>query len=202
MAREGLVAGTSGNVSVRCGPDLLAITATSVRYDAMTLEDVVVVDFDGDPVVGDALPSSETLMHAAVYRARPGVGAVMHTHSIYASGLSVAGVPVPPMIDEMVIYVGGAVEVSDYAFPGTEELGEAVVEALGGRAAALIRNHGLVGVGRTAPDAMAICQMVERAAQIYAVAESIGGAKELPGDVVETERELYRMRQAAREDQA
>jgi L-fuculose-phosphate aldolase len=200
MAREGLVAGTSGNVSVRCGPDLLAITATSVRYDAMTLDDVVVVDFEGDPVVGDALPSSETLLHAAVYRARPGVGAVMHTHSIYASALAVAGKPVPPMIDEMVIHIGGTVEVSEYAFPGTEELGEAVVQALGERTAALIRNHGMVGVGGTALEALAICQMVERAAQIYAVAQSVGGARELPSDVVETERELFRMRQTAKGD--
>ena len=202
MARNGLVAGTSGNVSVRCGPELMAITATSVPYDAMTLDDVVVVDYEGEPVFGDALPSTETLMHAAVYRARPGVGAVMHTHSIYASALSVAGLAVPPMIDEMVIHIGGAVAVSEYAFPGTEELGEAVVRALGERTAALVRNHGLVGIGGNALEALAICQMVERAAQIYTVAESVGGANELPADAVETERELFRMRQAAKGDGA
>ena len=206
MAREGLVVGTSGNVSVRCGPDLLAITATSVHYDAMTLDDVVVVDFEGESIVGDALPSTETLMHAAVYAARPGVQSVMHTHSIYASALAVAGKAVLPMIDEMVIHIGGAVEVSEYAFPGTEELGAAVVQALGERTAALIRNHGMVGIGATALEALAICQMVERAAQIYAVAESVGGAHALPDDVVETERELFRMRQsviqAVREDGA
>jgi len=196
MAREGLVVGTSGNVSVRCGLDLLAITATSVRYDAMTLDDVVVVDFEGESIVGDALPSTETLMHAAVYAARPGVQSVMHTHSIYASALAVAGKAVLPMIDEMVIHIGGAVEVSEYAFPGTEELGAAVVQALGERTAALIRNHGMVGIGATALEALAICQMVERAAQIYAVAESVGGAHALPDDVVETERELFRMRQS------
>ena len=90
MARKGLVSGTSGNVSVRCGPELLAITATSVPYGAIALADIVVVDFEGEPVFGDALPSTETLMHSAVYRARPRVGAVMHTHSIYASALSVS----------------------------------------------------------------------------------------------------------------
>ena len=100
----------------------------------------------------------------------------MHTHSIYASALSVAGLAVPPMIDEMVIHIGGAVAVSEYAFPGTEELGEAVVRALGERTAALVRNHGLVGIGGNALEALAICQMVERAAQIYTVAESVGGA--------------------------
>ena len=83
-----------------------------------------------------------------------------------------------------------------------EEGHEAVVRALGERTAALVRNHGLVGIGGTALEALAICQMVERAAQIYTVAESVGGANELPAGAVETERELFRMRQAAKGDGA
>jgi L-ribulose-5-phosphate 4-epimerase len=197
MLRDGLVVGTSGNVSARCTEDSLAITASGTDYATMTLDDIVVVDFDGEPIVGEAMPSTEMLMHAAIYRARPGVGAVMHTHSAYASGLAVAGQPLLPLIDEIVIHLGGAIEVSEYAFPGTEELGERVVAALGERNAALVRNHGMVGVGKTPADALRACQTTEHSARIYAIAKTVGVPQELPADSVATEIELFRMRQAA-----
>lgn len=200
MHRAGLVAASSGNASMRVGPpeaELLAITTAGKDYAAMGLDEVVVVDFDGEPVEGDGLPSTEMLLHTAVYRARPDVRAVMHTHSVYASALAVAGRPLPPLIDEMVVGVGGAVEASAYAFPGTEELGEAVVAALGERNAALIRNHGLVGVGATLAEALRVCEMTERAAHIYAAAKAFGEPSPLPPDAVETETALFRMRREA-----
>jgi L-fuculose-phosphate aldolase len=200
MYRGGLVVATSGNVSARCGADALAITASGRDYDSMALDDIVVVDFDGEPIVGDAIPSTEMLMHVAVYAARPDVGAVMHTHSVYASALAVANQPVPAMIDEMVIHFGGEVQVSEYAFPGTEELGENVVAAMGERNAVLIRNHGLVGVGKTPNHALHTCQMVERAAHIYTVANALGNPAPLPADVIETEMELFRMKRRAEEE--
>jgi L-ribulose-5-phosphate 4-epimerase len=197
MLRDGLVVGTSGNVSARCTDDSLAITASGTDYAAMTLEDIVVVDFDGEPMVGDAIPSTEMLMHSAIYRARPGVGAVMHTHSAYASGLAIAGQPLPPLIDEIVVHLGGVIEVSEYAFPGTEELGDRVVAALGERNAALIRNHGLVGVGKTPAEALRACQITEHSARIYSIAKTVGVPQEIPADAVATEIELFRMHQAA-----
>lgn len=197
MLRDGLVVGTSGNVSARCTDDSLAITASGTNYSSMTLDDIVVVDFDGEPIVGSAIPSTEMLMHAAIYRARPGVGAVMHTHSAYASGLAVAGQALPPLIDEVVVHLGGAIEVSEYAFPGTEELGDRVVAALGERNAALVRNHGLVGVGKTPAEAMQACQIAEHSARIYFIAKTIGVPQEIPQDAFATEVELFRMQQAA-----
>jgi L-fuculose-phosphate aldolase len=197
MLRDGLVVGTSGNVSARCTEDSLAITAAGTDYSAMTLEDIVVVDFDGEPIVGDAIPSTEMLMHAAIYRARPGVGAVMHTHSAYASGLAVAGQALPPLIDEIVIHLGGAIQISEYAFPGTEELGERVVVALGERNAALIRNHGMVGVGKTPAEALRACQITEHSARIYFIAKTVGVPQQIPVDAVATEIELFRMHAAA-----
>jgi L-fuculose-phosphate aldolase len=201
MLRDGLVVGTSGNVSARCTGDSLAITASGTDYAAMTLDAIVVVDFDGEPIVGDAIPSTEMLMHAAIYRARPSVGAVMHTHSTYASGLAVAGEQLPPLIDEIVVHLGGAIEVSEYAFPGTEELGNRVVVALGERNAALIRNHGLVGVGKTPAEALRACQIAEHSAHIYAIAKSVGVPQQIPADAVATEIELFRMQQAAKANQ-
>jgi L-fuculose-phosphate aldolase len=196
MLQGGLVVGTSGNVSARCTGDSLAITASGTDYAAMTLDDIVVVDFDGEPIIGDSIPSTEMLMHAAIYRARPGVGAVMHTHSAYASGLAVAGQALPALIDEVVVHLGGAIEVSAYAFPGTEELGEHVVIALGERNAALIRNHGMVGVGKTPAEALRACQITEHSARIYFIAKTVGVPQQIPADAIETEIELFRMHAA------
>ena len=200
--REGLVVATSGNVSVRlhdqAGRDLMAVTASSVAYQEMALDDVVVVDFEGDPVLGDAIPSTETLMHSAIYQARPDVSAVVHTHSVYASALAVAGVPVPALIDEMVVHLGGSIQVAEYAFPGTEELAEHVVSALGERNAVLLRNHGLVGVGGSVAEALRVCQLAERMAHIYLLTTLLGAGDPLPDEIVDAELELFRMRQQSK----
>ena len=196
---EGLVIETAGNVSARVGEagDLLAVTASGVPYPTMTLDDIVVVDHEGEPVHGDAIPSTEMLMHAAIYRARPDVGGVVHTHSTYASALAVAGIAIPPLIDEMVVALGDGVAVADYAFPSTEELGENVIAALGERKAVLMRNHGFVGVGRSVEEALAVARQGEHLAQVFALARSLGNAEPLPADIVEAEMELYRMRRDA-----
>ena len=194
MHRSGLVVGSSGNVSARVhGEELLAITTAGKDYETMGLDEVVVTDFEGDAVEGDGLPSTEMLMHVAIYRARPDVRAVMHTHSVYASALAVAGEPLPPLIDEMVIVLGDSIQVSDYAFPATEELGDAVVAALGERNAALIRNHGLVGVGSSLAEALHVCQLAEHIAHIYAAAKTLGTPKPLPEEAIATETALFRM---------
>jgi len=201
MAAMGLTAGTGGNVSMRLEPvdgrDLLAITPTAKPYEGLSDLDIPVVDFDLEPVEGAQLPSSEALMHVAIYRARPDVDAIIHTHSIYASAAAVAGISIPPIIDEMVVFIGGAIEVSDYGFPGTQELADKVVAALGERKAALIRNHGAVGVGRDLAEALEICELTERLAHVYAVANTLGGAHALPDDAVEAEAAMFRMRQQA-----
>ena len=198
MVAAGLIAGTSGNVSMRLPPadgvDLLAITPAGRHYSSMTAADILVVDFEVEPVEGDLVPSSESLLHVAVHRARPDVGAVVHTHSTFASVAAVAGLELPPIIDEMVVRVGGPVRVSRYAFPATEELAESVCEALDGRNAALIRNHGAVGVGRDLREALNVCALLERTAQVFIHASMLGKAHPLPADAVETELAIYQMR--------
>ena len=201
MVRGGLVVGTSGNVSRRlqdpAGRQLMAITPSGQPYDSLTVEDIAVIDFEGEPVVGETIPSTETLIHAAIYQARPDVGAVMHTHSIYASAMAVANLDIPAIIDEMVVFLGGAVRVAGYGFPGSEDLAEQVVAALGERNAVLLRNHGLVGVGCSLEEALRICQMAEHTAHVYAVARIMGRARSLPPHIVEAEVELFRMRRKA-----
>ena len=199
LHRLGLVTGTSGNVSVKLAHtdgdrDLIAITPLGKPYDTLGADDVVVVDLDVEQVEGELTPSSETLMHASIYRVRPDVGAAIHTHSVFCSVASVAGLEIPPIIDEMMIAVGGTVKVSDYAFPGTQELADNVYAALEDRNAALIRNHGAIGVGCDLREALNVCALVERAAQVFIYASMLGKVNQLPADAVETELAIYQMR--------
>lgn len=200
MARKGLVVGTSGNVSVRIPGGkrgLLAITPSGHPYETLQATDIPVIDFEGEPVEGEAVPSTETLTHVAIYRCRPDVHAVIHTHSVYASVAAVAGLEIPPIVDEMVVRVGGAVKVAEYGFPSSQELADRVVEALGKRNAVLLRNHGLVGVERTLDKALAVCELVERVAQVFLIARLLGRDRPLPQEAMEAELALFRMQQAA-----
>ena len=198
MAELGLVSGSSGNVSMRLAPlegrELLAITAAGLGYDKLGVDDIAIVDYELEPVEGDAIPSSESLLHVTIYRRRPDVDAVVHTHALYSSVAAVTGVPIPPIIDEMVVNIGGEVQVSKYAFPGSSELAESVCDALGDRSAALIRSHGAVGVGRTLGEALDACALTEKVAQIFVMSSLLGNVTELPRDVVEAEQAIYRMR--------
>jgi len=198
MARLGLAAGSSGNVSVRLedesGEERYLVTPAGLPYGRMTAADLVLVNGELETLEGEGVPSSESLMHLAIYRARGDVRSIMHTHSIYASAAAVAGRAIPPVVDEMVISVGGGVEVADYGFPGSDELAANVLGALGDRRAVLLRNHGLCVAAGSPEEALAIAVLVERVAQIFFVAEAGGGAISLPEDSVEAEQAIYRMR--------
>ncbi len=204
MWRRGLVSGSAGNASLRLPPlegrPLLAITPSRKDYQRLTLEQVQVVDFEGEPVEGEMIPSVETMLHVAVYRARPDVAGVIHTHSTYASVLAVVGLELPPILDELVLVTGGPVAVAEYAFSGTEELAERAVRALGERNAVLLRNHGVLGAGASLREALAVCELVERAAQVYVLARLLGSTTSLPAEVpalpaevIEVEQQLFRM---------
>ena len=198
MERRGLVAGSSGNGSVRLAPaddgERYLITPASMPYEQMTPADLVEVDENIEPVNGEGIPSTESALHLGIYRRRADIGAVFHTHSLYASISAVVGKPIPPIVDEMVVYLGGPVEVAEYGFPGTEELAEAAAEGLGDRRAVLLRNHGMCAVGETVEAALRNAVLVERVAQIYAFAQIAGGATLVPEDAVDAERAVYMMR--------
>jgi L-fuculose-phosphate aldolase len=191
----GLVASASGNVSVRVPgrADLFAITPSRVPFFRVRPEDVLVVDFDVEPVAGEGIPSTESLAHVAVYRARPDAGAVVHTHPVYASAFAVAGRPIPPILDEQVVLIGGTVEVADYAMAGTEDLARRAVEALGERNAVLLRHHGALSCGKDLDEALAVAELVERVAHIYTLSLALGQAPTLPADVVAVEQQVFRM---------
>ena len=201
LVGDRLVAGSNGNASLRLSGSLevglILITPARRPYRQLAPEDLVVIDLEGEPVEGDMLPSSETALHLKLYKTRMDIGAVIHTHSLFASVAAVAGLGIPPIVDEMVIRVGGGVDVAEYAFPSSEELAQRACRALGDRNAVLLRNHGLVGVGRTSWDALEVCRLVERVAQIFVYASLLGKAISLPAEIIEMERELFLMSRAA-----
>ena len=199
MYRRGLVGAYSGNTSLRLtGPgedSLLLVTPTHHPYYRLQPDELVVVNLDGEPISPAPMrPSSETRLHLEIYRQREDVQAVAHTHSIYASAAAVVGRDIPPIIDEMLLTIGGPVKVSKYAFPGTQELAVEARAALGDRNAALLRNHGVVGVGPDIWEALEVCDLVERLAQIFVLARNFGprAASSLPDDAVATELRIFR----------
>ena len=192
MARAGLVLGTWGNVSCRVArEDLVVVTPSGMAYDALQPRDIVVVDLDGNLVEGERRPSTELALHLAIYRARPDVKAVMHTHSVFASAMAVAQLPVPPVVEDVAQIVGGVVPVAEYAPAGSLELAAKVVNALGQGNAVLLANHGMVGVGGSLEEAFNVCQIVEKAAQIYLWASLAGTPVILEEDEVQTLRQGY-----------
>ncbi len=152
--REGLFAGTSGNLSARDpGSGLIVITPTSLPYDSMTSADLVVMDGDGRVVEGNRKPSSEWRMHLRMYKGREDVLAVFHTHSPYATSFAVLRKPIPPVLTEMIPFIGGDIPVAEFALPGSPELGASALRALESRNACLLANHGVVAVGASVEEA-------------------------------------------------
>jgi L-fuculose-phosphate aldolase len=135
----------------------------------------------------------------AVYAARPDVVAVIHTHSVHASAFAVAGASIPCVLDEQVVTLGGAIEVAEYGASASQDLADHAVEALGERAAVLLRHHGVLAVGADLEEAVAVAELVERVAKVRMLSLQVGAPIELPPDIVRTEQAMYRMMKGFRE---
>ena len=174
MLEQGLVEGTSGNISGRLEGGLVCLTPSSVAYDTMTLDDLVVVDLDGQVVSGTRSPTTEQDLHLSVLRQYPELGAVIHTHAVYATMFALAHEPIPAVIEEVVVYVGGDVPCCEYRGTGSRALGDEVAAHLGDRGAALLANHGLVTCAATPEQALHRAGLVERTAKIIWGARAMG----------------------------
>lgn len=192
LAARGLVEGTSGNVSARIDERLVCLTPSSLAYDAMGLDDLVIVDLDGVVVEGERTPTTEKALHLACYRAYPEIGGVIHSHPVYATMFALARQPIPAAIEEVAVYIGGDIPVCDYVMTGTDELGEAVTLRLKDRAATLLANHGMVTVGATPERALHAALVVERTAHIVWGARLLGATHALPPKVNEDFGGVYR----------
>lgn len=169
LISSGLVTGTSGNVSARTPEGDVLVTPSGLDYNSMQPEDIVLVSVRGDILEGSLQPSTETPMHTGIYRARPHVGAVVHTHSRYATTLACLGLEIPPVHYMLTtLSPGGRIPLAPYATYGTEELASYAAGALGeSHNACLLQNHGTITVGESAGQASAHAVTLEEMAEIY-----------------------------------
>lgn len=179
LAEEGLVQGTAGNLSER-GGDLVAVTPTGARLETLTAEEVVVCDLEGHSVEGDLLPTSELGLHLGIYR-RYGAGAVVHTHAPLATAVACV-VDELPIIHYQLLALGGPIRVAPYATFGTPELAELTLEALEGRSAALMSNHGAIALGPDLDAAVEQTLLLEWGCSLYWHAAAIGTPRTLSQD--------------------
>jgi L-fuculose-phosphate aldolase len=193
LLAKGLVEGTAGNISARMDDGSICITPSSIDYEEMALEDLVVIDLDGNVLDGTKPPSSEKLLHLACYNAHDDVGAVIHSHPVYATMFAIAQQPIPACIDEFSIYVGGEVPVTDYAMSGTDDVGANAAKLLADRGAALLANHGMVAVAPSPEKALHITALVERSAQIVWGAKVLGQVNVLPAKVNSDFANIYKL---------
>ncbi len=168
MMRLGLVIGSAGNISCRVpNKEEFFITPSQVDYQFIQPHQIVKLDFAGKQLDGEWTPSSERIMHSEIYLARNDVNSIIHTHSRYASVLSIIGKKIPPLMEEMINILGGAIEIAKFSQVGSKELGFNVVESLGYRKAVLLQNHGVLACGKDLFDALRVAQVVEENAEIY-----------------------------------
>jgi L-fuculose-phosphate aldolase len=168
MLRLGLTVGTGGNVSVRCpGFNTFLITPSGLPYETLVPDDIVVVDFADCACKGRRKPSIELHLHRYVYLARPDVSAVVHAHPPIASALAVAHKPLPLIIDACTFAFKDEVKVAEYGTPGSLELAENTVRALGDNTAVLLANHGVLCVGDSLEAALERCEVLDKAALTY-----------------------------------
>ena len=186
-----LVAGSWGNIRVKLADGVYAVTPSGRGYANQKPEDIIIIDDACNTLDGELTPSSESKLHTAIYNACPEAKAIIHTHSIYASALAAMRKPVPAIIEDIVQIIGGRVNCAEYALPGTQELADNAVAALNGRKAVLLANHGAVCWGKSLEDALIVCEILEKAAQIAIICQSCGGAVELSTEDAEIMHDFY-----------
>ena len=172
MNRLGINKGTSGNISVRHSDGML-ISPTGIPYEALVPEHVVAMAWDGS-FAGAVLPSSEWRFHRDILRARPDLGAVVHTHSTHATAVAILGKPIPAIHYAIAAAGGPSIRCAPYAIFGSQELADAVVAALAGRRACLMAHHGVIAAHGSIGQALSLAVTVEELAQQYLLCLPMG----------------------------
>jgi len=185
LPKNGLVTWTGGNVSAR-DPQTgyVAIKPSGVRYEDLKPEHMVIVDLNGQCIEGDLKPSSDTASHLYIYRHRPDVNGVVHTHSPYATAFAALGRPIPVYLTAMADEFGGPIPCGGFALIGSEEIGQVALEAIGDSRAVLLKNHGVFTIGPTAEAAVKAAVMVEDVAHTVWIALQLGQPDEIPPEDV------------------
>jgi L-ribulose-5-phosphate 4-epimerase len=193
LPRNGLVYWTSGNVSGR-DPEtnLIVIKPSGIKYEEMQPKDMVVVDLEGNVVEGKLDPSSDTASHLYIYRNRPDVNGVVHTHSYYATAFAAVGKPIPACITTIAENFGKEIPIGAYAPIGGEEIGAEVVRSIGDSTAIIMKNHGVFTIGSSPESALKSAILVEGVAKTYWLALQVGKPKILSDEDVLEHKSWYK----------
>lgn len=185
LPKNNLVVWTGGNVSLR-DPHTghVVIKPSGLRYDQMRPQDMVIVDMHGTVVEGALKPSSDTASHLYIYRARPDVNGVVHTHSPYATAFAALGKPIPVYLTAQGDEFGCPIPCAEFALIGGEEIGKLVVDNIGPSTAILLKNHGVFTIGKSAEAAVKSAVMVEDIARTVWIALQMGQPQEIAPDDV------------------
>jgi len=185
LPRNGLVAWTSGNVSARDPKTgLIVIKPSGVVYEALTPENMVIVDLEGKRIEGKLNPSVDTPTHLYIYKQRPDAGGIVHTHSNFATAFAAVGKPIPAILTAICDEFGGEIPVGKFAPIGGEEIGREVVRAIGASPAILMQNHGVFTLGKDAGAAVKAAVMVEDIARTVFYAMQLGRPIAIPKAMV------------------
>jgi L-ribulose-5-phosphate 4-epimerase len=185
LPENGLVTWTSGNVSIR-DPDsgFVAIKPSGVTFTDLTPESMVILDLNGNIIEGEKQPSSDTSSHIYIYRHRPDVNGVVHTHSNYATAFAAIGKPIPVYLTAHADEFGGPIPCGGFALIGGEQIGKIVVDTIGTSSVVLLKNHGVFAVGTSGLTALKAAVMVEDIARTVWLALQIGVPEEIsPEDI-------------------
>ena len=191
LPKRGLVVMTSGNVSGR-DPEtnLVVIKPSGVNYAMMQPEDMVIVDLNGKKVEGKLKPSVDTESHLYIYRQRPDVFGVCHTHSTYASVFAALGRPIPACLTTTAM-LGGEIPLGDFVPVGEAEIGKEVVDKIGDKKAIIMRNHGVFTIGKDAFHATKMAIEVEEIAKITYFALLLGTPTVLTNEQIGIFKHIY-----------
>lgn len=193
LLNSGLVQGTWGNISIRLDEKHMVVTPSGLDYLRLKPEDMVVVNIETMEYNSPLKPTSEKKIHAAVYRSRKDVGAVIHSHPVHCSSVAAARKELPVMTEEMQKYVGGPARAAKYGLPGTKGLTNATVEALGERNACLMANHGVLACADSIEEAFEVCRVMEECSRLYIESEAakvLGKKAYAAGDIKEAFHKL------------
>lgn len=186
LPKNNLVTWTSGNVSIR-DPETgyVVIKPSGVTYEELRAEDMVVLDLDGKVIEGKLKPSSDTASHLFIYRHRPDVFGVVHTHSPYATAFAANGMSIPVYLTAHADEFGGPIPCGPFALIGGEQIGQVVIDHIGSSPAILLKNHGVFTIGPSGRAAVKAAVMVEDVARTVWMARQLGQPDEIPADMVE-----------------
>ncbi len=192
LPKNHLVTWTSGNVSIRDKETgYVAIKPSGVMFEDLDPEDMVVLDPDGHVIEGTRKPSSDTASHLYIYRYRPDVFGVVHTHSNYATAFAAIGKPIPVYLTAQADEFGGPIPCGGFALIGGEQIGRVVIESIGSSPAIILKNHGVFTVGPSGRDAVKAAIMVEDVARTIWLAKQLGEPEEIPPEMVEKLHHRY-----------